>query len=327
MNISSRRTLLASLSLALAAGVGPALAQDAGYPAKTIRLVIPTAAGGGMDAMTRMIAEKLSDAWKQAVIVDNRAGGNGAIAYAAVANAAPDGYVVGLTLSSLVQTPLLYKAASAFSPKALTPFVVVAMLPNGFAVGKDVPVNSVAQFIEWARKQPNGVDYGSSGAGSSGNIMGGTLASAAGIQMLHVPFKGEAPATQALIGGQIKAVMAAPGSLVAQGKGGALKVLAVALPSRLKEYPDIPTFAEAGYPNVNLSGWSMGILPLGTPKPIADKLAAEITRIVRLPDVAARISALGFQSEGSTPEAARQFYDTELQRWDAAIKTSKVTIE
>jgi len=326
MKILLRMSWLASLSLALVATIVPARAQDAGYPSKAIRLVIPTAAGGAMDAMTRVIAEKLSEAWKQPVIVDNRAGGNGAIAYAAVANSPPDGYVVGLTLSSLIQTPLLYKAP-AFNPKALVPFVVVAMLPNGFAVGKDVPADSVAQFVEWARKQPNGVEYGTSGAGSSGNIMGGTLASAAGIQMLHVPFKGEAPATQALIGGQIKAVMAAPGTLVAQSKGGALKVLAVAVPSRLKEYPDIPTFAEAGYPNVNLSGWSMGILPLGTPKAIADRLAAEITRIVRLPDVSARVSALGFQSEGSTPEAARQFYDSELLRWDTAIKTSKVTVE
>lgn len=320
-----RRLLTAGAAAALTALAWPALAQDS-YPNKPIKLVIPTAAGGAMDAMTRAIAEKLSDAWKQPVIVDNRAGGNGAIAYAAVATAPHDGYTVGLTLSSLVQTPLLYKSTS-FNIKDLTPIVLVAMLPNGFAVGKDVPANNLAQFVDWARTQPGGVDYGSSGAGSSGNIMGAALASAAKIEMLHVPFKGEAPAIQAVIGAQIKAVMGAPGSLAQQAKGGTLKLLAVALPSRLKEFPDVPTFAEAGYPAVNLSGWSLGVLPAGTPKPIADKLAAEITRIVRLPEISARISALGFLAEGGTPDAARQFFDTEWVRWSAAIKTSKISLE
>lgn len=320
-----RRLLGAGAAAALTALAWPALAQES-YPNKPIKLVIPTSAGGAMDAMTRAIAEKLSEAWKQPVLVDNRAGGNGAIAYATVANAPRDGYTVGLTLSSLVQTPLLYKSPS-FNVKDLTPVVLVAMLPNGFAVGKDVPANNLTEFVEWARTRPAGVDYGSSGAGSSGNIMGGTLASAAKIQMLHVPFKGEAPATQAVMGGQVSAVMGAPGSLAVQAKAGTLKLLAVALPTRLKEFPDVPTFAEAGYPAVNLSGWSLAVLPVGTPKPIADKLAAEITRIVRLPDISARISALGFLAEGGTPGAARQFFDTEWVRWDAAIKASKVTLE
>jgi tripartite-type tricarboxylate transporter receptor subunit TctC len=320
-----RRILSAGAAAVLASLAGPALAQDS-YPNKPIKFIIPTAAGGAMDVMTRAIAEKLGEAWKQAVIVDNRAGGNGAIAYSAVANAPHDGYTVGLTLSSLVQTPLLYKTTT-FNVKDLTPIVVVAMLPNGFAVAKDVPANNLAQFVEWARSQPGGVDYGTSGAGSSGNIMGAALANAAKIEMLHVPFKGEAPAIQAVMGSQIKAVMGAPGSLATQAKGGTLKLLAVALPSRLKEFPDVPTFAEAGYPAVNLSGWSLAIVPVGTPKPIADKLAAEITRIVRLPDVSARISALGFLAEGGTPEAARQFFDTEWLRWGAAIKASKITLE
>jgi len=320
-----RRTLTLGAAAAIALLAGAAHAQEA-WPSKPIKLVIPTAAGGAMDAMTRAIAEKMTESLKQPVVVDNRAGGNGAIAYSAVANSPPDGYTVGLSLSSLVQTPLLYKSTS-FNLKDVIPIVVVAMLPNGFAVAKDVPASNLAQFVEWARTQPAGVDYGSSGTGSSGNIMGAALASAAKIEMLHVPFKGEAPAIQAVMGSQVKAVMGAPGSLAAQAKAGTLRLLAVALPTRLKEYPDVPTFAEAGYPAVNLSGWSMGIVPAGTPKPVADKLAAEITRIVRLPDISARISALGFLAEGSTPEAARQFFDAEWTRWGAAIKASKITLE
>lgn len=316
-----RRTLLA-LALTAAAGVQ---AQEA-WPNKPVRIVIPVPAGGGLDGSVRAIAERLGEALKQPVIVESRPGGNGAIAYSAVAKAAPDGYTVLVSLSSLVQTVLLSKSPT-YSLAELQPVSLVAMLPNGFAVNKDVPVNSVAQFVEWAKKQPAGVDYGSSGAGSSGNIMGGTLAQVAGLNLVHVPYKGEAPAIQGLMGGEIKAVMAAPGSLAVQAKAGNLKLLAVALPNRLKDYPDVPTFGELGYPGVNLSGWAMAAVPAGTPKPIVDRLSAEIARIVKLPEVAGRILAYGFVPEGSTVEGARKFIEDETVRWGAAIKAAKIVIE
>ena len=317
--------LTAALTAGLAAAAGPALAQDA-YPSRPIRIVIPTPAGGGLDGTVRAIAEKLQGAWKQPVVVESRAGGNGAIAYNAVANAAPDGYTVVVSLSSLVQTPLLTKTPT-YKVDDLAPVSLVAMLPNGFAIGKDVPAANLEQFVQWARQQPKGVTYGSSGAGSSGNIMGGTLAKLAGLDMLHVPFKGEAPVIQALLGGEIQGAMAAPGSLAVHAKTGSIKLLAVALPNRLRDYPDVPTFGELGYPAVNLSGWAMALVPKGTPQPIVDKLAAEITRIVQLPDVAARIHGYGFQPEGGTPAAARAFVAEESKRWGAAIKAANIQVE
>ena len=327
MIIATRRRavlLLGSLSAALCM---PTVAQDAtSFPNRPIRIIIPTQAGGALDGTARFIAEKMTEAWKQPVVVDNRAGGNGAIAYAAVAKSAPDGYTLLLSLSSLVQTLLLSKAPP-YSLQELTPVSLVAMLPNGFAVSKAVPAANLQQFVEWARAQPAGVDYGTSGSGSSGNIMGGTLAQAAKFNFVHVPFKGEAPAIQAMMGGQIAGLFAATGSLAVQAKAGNMKLLAVALPNRLKDYPDVPTFAEAGYPNVNLSGWSLAALPAATPKAIVDKLAAEITRIVRLPDVSARIFGYGFQPEGGSPEAARRFVNDEMVRWAAAIKIADVTME
>lgn len=241
--------LTAALTAGLAAAAGPALAQDA-YPSRPIRIVIPTPAGGGLDGTVRAIAEKLQGAWKQPVVVESRAGGNGAIAYSAVANAPADGYTVVVSLSSLVQTPLLTKTPT-YKVDDLAPVSLVAMLPNGFAIGKDVPAANLEQFVQWARQQPKGVTYGSSGAGSSGNIMGGTLAKLAGLDMLHVPFKGEAPVIQALLGGEIQGAMAAPGSLAVHAKTGSIKLLAVALPNRLRDYPDVPTFGELGYPAVN----------------------------------------------------------------------------
>ena len=317
--------LTAALTAGLAAAAGPALAQDA-YPSRPIRIVIPTPAGGGLDGTVRAIAEKLQGAWKQPVVVESRAGGNGAIAYSAVANAPADGYTVVVSLSSLVQTPLLTKTPT-YKVDDLAPVSLVAMLPNGFAIGKDVPAANLEQFVQWARQQPKGVTYGSSGAGSSGNIMGGTLAKLAGLDMLHVPFKGEAPVIQALLGGEIQGAMAAPGSLAVHAKTGSIKLLAVALPNRLRDYPDVPTFGELGYPAVNLSGWAMALVPKGTPQPIVDKLAAEITRIVQLPDVAARIHGYGFQPEGGTPAAARAFVAEETKRWGAAIKAANIQVE
>jgi tripartite-type tricarboxylate transporter receptor subunit TctC len=258
MQTPSRRAVL--LALAGVAVTPSALAQDSfGYPARPIRFVIPTPPGGAMDGTARMIADKLAMAWNQPVVVDNRAGGNGAIAYGSVAKAAPDGYTVLLSLSSLVQTLLLSKTPP-YSLQELTPVSVVAMLPNGFAVGKNVPANTVQQFVEWARAQKNGVDYGSSGAGSSG----GTLAQAAGVNLIHVPFKGEALGIQAVVGGHMAAMFGATGSLATQAKAGHMKLLAVALPNRLKDYPEVSTFAEAGYPNVNLSGWSIAAVPRHT---------------------------------------------------------------
>ena len=325
MTLFRRRCLVSALTAGLAAAAWPALAQDT-YPSRPIRIVIPTPAGGGLDGTVRAIAEKLQGAWKQPVVVESRAGGNGAIAYNAVANAAPDGYTLVVSLSSLVQTPLLTKTPT-YKVDDLAPVSLVAMLPNGFAIGKDVPAANLEQFVQWARQQPKGVTYGSSGAGSSGNIMGGTLAKLAGLDMLHVPFKGEAPVIQALLGGEIQGAMAAPGSLAVHAKTGSIKLLAVALPNRLRDYPDVPTFGELGYPAVNLSGWAMALVPKGTPQPIVDKLAAEITRIVQLSDVAARIHGYGFQPEGGTPAAARDFVAEETKRWGAAIKAANIQVE
>lgn len=328
MKASNRRLALSLLGAALAAASLPMQAQDAvaRYPDKPIRIVIPTPPGGAMDGTTRFIAQKLAERWKQPVVVDNRAGGNGAISASAVAKSAADGYTVLFSLSSLVQTPLLMKNAP-YSLEELTPVTVVAMLPNGFAVGKRVPANTLAQFVDWARARPDSATYGSSGAGSSGNIMGGTLAHEAKLKMLHVPYKGEAPAIQAVMAGDIDGVMGAPGTLANFAKSGDLKLLAVALPNRLSDYPDVPTFAELGYPNVNLSGWSVAAVPAGTPKPIIDKLSAEISRIVQLPDVSARIHGYGFQPAGGSADDARRFVDEETRRWRAAIQAADVSIE
>ena len=328
MKPSTRRAALGLIAAAASIALpGLAAAQDTGrWPDKPLRIVIPTPPGGALDGTARLIAERLATALRQPVVVDNRAGGNGAIAYGLVAKAPPDGSAMVLSLSSLVLTSLMSKTPG-YTLQELTPISLVAMLPNGFAVAKHVPADNLKQFIEWSRTQKSGVDYGTSGPGSSANILGSMFAQQAGIDMVHVPFKGEAPAVQAALGGQLAVVIGATGTLAAQAKANNMKVLAVALPNRLKDFPDVPTFSELGFPAVSLSGWSVMALPAGTPKPIVDRLSAEITRIVQTPDVSARIFAYGFQPEGGTPEAARKFVQDESARWSAAIKATGVTME
>ncbi|VTU36372.1 Bug family tripartite tricarboxylate transporter substrate binding protein [Variovorax sp. RA8] len=324
---TTRRTALRTLAAASLALASTAGAQDTGrWPDKPLRIVIPTPPGGALDGTARLIAERLSASLGQPVVVDTRAGANGAIAYALTAKAPPDGYTMVLTLSSLVLTSLMAKSPG-YTLQELTPVSLVAMLPNSFAVARHVPATDLRQFIAWSRTRKEGVDYGTSGPGSSANILGSMFAQQAGINLVHVPFKGEAPAVQAALGGQIAVVIGAAGTLAAQAQAGQMKLLAVALPNRLKDFPDVPTFGELGFPAVSLSGWSVMAMPAGTPKPIVDRLSAEITRIVQTPDVSARIFAYGFQPEGSTPEAARRFVQDETTRWTAAIKATGITME
>jgi len=327
MKQPTRRDALRLVGAAPLALAGVARAQDTGrWPEKPLRIVIPTPPGGALDGTARLIAERLAAALGQPVVVDNRAGGNGAIAYGTVAKAAPDGYTMVLSLSSLVLTSLMSKSPG-YTLQELTPVSLVAMLPNGFAVARHVPADSLPQFIAWSRTQKSGVDYGTSGPGSSANILGSMFAQQAGITMVHVPFKGEAPAIQAALGGQVAVVIGATGTLAAQARAGQMKVLAVALPNRLQDFPDVPTFGELGFPAVSLSGWSVMAVPAGTPGPIADRLSAEITRVLRMPDVSARIFAYGFQPEGGTSETARRFVQEETARWSAAIQATGVTME
>ena len=322
------RHLAALLCVSLLAAFGaPVSAQDgAAWPERPIRLVLPTAPGGALDAYTRQMAERLSVALKQPVIVDNRPGANGMIASTAVARAPADGYTVLVSLSSLVQTPLL-NAKASYKLEELAPVSLTAYLPNGFAVGAAVPAKTLAEFIDYARTSKAPLSYGSSGAGSSGHIMGETLKRTVKIDMVHAPYKGEAPAILAVIGGDITAAFGAPGTQAEHAKSGKVRLLAVAAPRRLRDFPEVPTFSELGYPAVDLPGWSGVLMPAGTPKPIVERFAAEWTRVVKLPEISNRIYGFGFEPVGSTPEAFARFIRTENDKWGAAIKGSSITLE
>src|SRR5687768_560821 len=256
--------LLAGVLIASAAQ-----AQDA-YPNRPIRLVLPFAAGGGTDVLARIIAQKMSAGLGQTVVVDNRTGANGMVATAAVAKASADGYTVLMMNAGLAQNPAI-QPSMPYRTEELAPVAQLTLFPSAFAVSTGSGINTLADLIQLARSNPSKVSFGSWGIGSGGHFYGEVFNRAAKINMLHVPYKGEALALTDLLGGRITAMFGSPGIIAPYVTAGKLKILAQTAPRRLQAYPDVPSFSEAGYPAVSLSGWSGFFVPAATPKPVVDK--------------------------------------------------------
>ena len=211
--------------------------------------------------------------------------------------------------------------------EALTPVTKLAVLPVGFAVPAKMPVNNIQEMMEWVRKNPNKASYGTFGAGSSAHIMGETLNKAAGANMLHAPFRGEAPALAALLGDQITAMFGATGTLAEQVKAGRLKVLAVALPQRLEVFPEVPTFAEAGFPGVNQPGWYGAFVPRATPANLVEELNAVFVRTLRKPQVIQKIADYGFRADPVSTEAFGPCIAKEQDVWSKTIAATGISLD
>jgi tripartite-type tricarboxylate transporter receptor subunit TctC len=321
MNTVNRRIAGMGIAAASLAGMQWARAQP-----RTTRLVIPFPAGGAIDGVARLLAQHVADAMGRSVIVDNRPGANGAIAAAAVANAAPDGSTVLCTTTSIIQIPILQKN-TPYRLEALAPVSKLAVLPVGFAVPAKMPVNNIQEMMEWVRRNPDKASYGTFGAGSSAHIMGETLNKAAGAAMLHAPFRGEAPALAALLGDQITAMFGATGTLAEQVKAGRLKVLAVALPKRLEVFPDVPTFAEAGFPAVNQPGWYGAFVPKATPAPLRNEFNDVFVRTLKKPEVIQKIADYGFLADPVPTDEFVPFVAKENDAWSKLITAAGVSLD
>ena len=301
---------------------GQARAQEsAPYPNRLIRIVLPLPAGGNMDALSRVVAEKLSASLGQPVIIENKTGASGGIGASAVAQSKPDGYTILFAIASTIQAVGLQKNPP-FKLSELAPIAQLAELPTGFAVRADLQVQTLADFVKLAKQKPGDLSFGSFGNGSTGHIIGEGLAAAAGIKLLHVPYKGEAPAITDLVGGHISSAFGSVGGLGQYPDK--VKLLAITGSHRLKSFPDVPTFQQLGYPLHGLTGWAGVFAPAATPTAIIDQLATEIGRIVRLPDVRAKILDFGFEPLGDTPEPFAAFVDAQAQRWVAAAKEAGI---
>ena len=323
MKFTRRQTLAAALG-SLGAGVLPrAQAQTQPFPSQVIKFVIPTPAGGDHDTMMRIIGQKLTDAWGQPCIVESRSGASGAIAAATVSQAPADGYTVLIGYSALLSNTVLMPKPG-YRLEDLQPVGMLALTPIAFGVRESLPASTLKQYVALAKTRPGKLSYGSYGPGSGGHFVGELFNMAAGIDTVHVPYKGEPPALQDLIVGQIDAAVASVGGL--SRYPGKIKPLAVASATRFPSYPDVPTFAELGYPEVDMLGWAAAFVPAKTPKAIVDKLNTEMGRILVMPDVRAKLLELGFEPAPWSPDKTRRFMKDQLALTQKLIDAGRVKL-
>jgi tripartite-type tricarboxylate transporter receptor subunit TctC len=325
-----RRTLAIlpaiALSLATLAAVGFANAQA--FPQKPVRLVVPFPPGGPIDTVSRAIAQKLTEAWGQTVVVDNRPGAGGNIGADLVAKAAPDGYTVVMgALSTHAVNPSLYPKMPYDAAKDFAPISLVAVTPNVLVVNPSLPVATAREFIAYARANPGKLAFGSGSNGSAGHLAGELFKVDAGVDMLHVPFKGAAPAMQALLAGDTQLMFDNLASATAQVKAGKLKALAVTTARRSKLAPDLPTLAEAGLPGFDISTWFGLLAPAGTPADVVARWNAEVTRILNSTEMRERMTALGAEPAPDTPAEFARFIAGETAKYARIVKLSGAKLD
>ncbi len=303
--------------------------RAADYPTRPIRLVVPYVAGGPTDVLGRYFADYLSRDLKQTVLVDNKAGAQGAIGAEAVAHAEPDGYTLLFTASSVLEiNPILYKKLAYDPDRELRVLAVVTDLPSIMVVHPSVPARTIAEFVAYARQDPGKLNFGSAGTGGVGHLSGEMFKQMAGIEMTHVPYKGAGPALADLIAGHIQATFETLGTALPPIKAGLLRPLGVSSQQRIPDLPDLPTIAESGYPDYSSTVWYGVAAPAGVPDEIAQTIRASINRA--LDDEAFRVSLtkVGFPPLRPHSEAeTKQFIDTDRARWSAVVKKLNISLD
>jgi tripartite-type tricarboxylate transporter receptor subunit TctC len=312
------------LPLALALLGAGALAQG-GYPNKPITLIVPTAAGGTTDIAARMLAEPLGKALGQTIIVDNRGGANGVIGAVAVKRAEPDGYTLLMQYSGYhVITPNVSRQAPQWKPEDLQAVANVLSAPQLIVVREGLPAKTLGELVTQAKANPGKLSYGSSGIGSLQHVTGAMLEQQAGIEMIHVPYKGTGPTLQDLLGGQLDMSFGTPPPFMAHVQSGKLRALAVTGKARLPSLPNVPTAAEAGLPKLDATSWFAVFAPAKTPQPIIDKLTTEIAKIMATPAFKQKAAEQGAVADYMNPQQLNDYAKAELARWGQVVKASKI---
>ncbi|KAF1044419.1 tripartite tricarboxylate transporter substrate binding protein [Xylophilus sp.] len=327
---AGRRCLLAA---ALAAGLGaaalPARANDAAWPERPIRLVVPYTPGGATDVIGRVVGQKLGTALGQPVVVENKAGAAGNLGAAAVAKEKPDGYtlLLGALTSHSINSVLQAATAGFDMEKSFAPISIVGRVPLVVTVGPSVQAKNLAEFIALAKSKPDGLNYGSSGNGSPQHLAAELFKRQAGVKIVHVPYKGSSPALNDLMGGQVDVVFDTLPATQSFIRGGRLRALATTTPQRVAALPDVPTAAEAGLAGFEVSSMFGLLAPAGTPAPIVAKLSAALKGILAQQDVKDALVAQGAVPVYTTPEQARAQIRDEVARWSKVIKEANIQPE
>ena len=316
--------LSASLFVAAASLTQAAIAQTH-YPSKPIRLIVPFTPGGSTDILARSIGQELTKAWGQSVIVDNVPGAGGSIGADKAAKAPADGYTLLMGhIGTLAVNPSLYPKLPYNPLKDFAPVAWVARVPNILVVNPAVPVKSVQDLVAYAKSKPGQMSYGSGGNGSAANLATEYFKMQTGTAIVHIPYRGTAPAVTDLIGGQIQLVFTGAPAVLGHIKSGQLHALAVSSPKRLEAMPNLPTVAESGYKNFEADQWYGVVAPAGTPKDIVQKLNMQINVALNSPELKKRLSAEGAIAAPETPEAFGQLIANEIARWQPVITSGRV---
>ena len=322
-------SVIAAASLIACLPTGDAYAQTAPYPNRPVKLVVPFPPGGPLDIISRLIAQKASEDWGQSVVVDNRPGAGGNIGADVVAKSPPDGYTILMgALSTHAVNPSLYPKMPYDAVNDFAPISLVAITPNVLVVNTSLPVNSAKEFIAYAKANSGKLSFGSGSNGSAGHLAGELFKVETGkTDIVHIPYKGGAPATQALLAGDTQFMFDNLANAMPQVKAGKLKALAVTTAERSKLAPDLPTMAEAGMPGFDISTWFGLVAPAGTPKDVIAKWNAEVVKILNSPDMRERLTAQGAEPAPSTPEQFAAFIQSEIPKYARIVKISGAKVD
>jgi len=296
------------------------------YPVRPIKLIVGYAPGGTTDIIARIFAERFTVSMGQPVYVENIPGAGGNLGAAAVARAAPDGYTLQLgTMGNMTINPSVYKNMPIDTLKAFQPISNIATVPNIVVVNPSVPVKNIKEFVDWAKARPGQVFFASSGNGNAPHMTGELFNLAAGLEMIHVPYKGSGPALVDLMAGQgVQVMFDNIPSAINFVRGGKLKALAVTGANRVATEPNLPTIKESGYPDFVVETWFGLFAPAGTPRPIIDKLNAEILAALKSPDIQNRLKDLGTQPSWTSPEDYQKLLESDYKKWADVAKKAKI---
>ena len=320
--LSVRRVLFSIACIALASAANAAV-----FPERPVRVVVASSPGGALDVLARLTGPKLTEKWGQPVVVDNRAGAGGVIGTEIVSNANPDGYTILVIAQGFTANPYLYKKLPYRTPQDFSPITILATGPNVLVVHPSVKANSVKELVALAKSQPGKLNYATSGVGAASHLSIEMFKRMSGVDMVHIPYKGAGAATAAVVGGQVQLLFTSTGAAIPHIRTGRLKALGVTTIKRSAVLPEVPTIAETGFPGFRVDGWYALLAPANTPKPVIDRIYADVAAVLKMPDVAKRIESFGLEPNGLPPQEFSAYIRAELAKWGKVIREAGIKPE
>jgi tripartite-type tricarboxylate transporter receptor subunit TctC len=323
--VLTRFVFAAALPVALTAIPCCSYADD--YPVRPVRIVVPSGAGGGLDFIGRVVSTRLTPKWQHQIVIDNRAGAGGIIGTDIVAKAAPDGYTLLVVALDFASTPFLYAKLPYKTPEDFAPVTIVGTAPYILVAHPSSPIKTVKDLIAAAKEKPGTITYGSSGVGTTSHLATAMLRNMAGIDLVHVPYKGAGAAAAAVVAGEVPLLITSSGATIPFIKAGRLRPIAVTTAKRIAVLPDVPTIAESGVAGFDIDGWFGILAPKGTPATIVNKIQADIAQMLKTSDAASQLQNAGFELGGASPAEFLRIIQSDMKRLQGVIREGSIKVD